>query len=716
VVETVALPLLVALVAELARRRLASHGRASFPRGTAVWIALRAAVLASAALFFWGTPILGHGTPLLVGDADGHAVVAKSLAGGLAAHGWTDAVASGFPIGEHYPPLGFYVLAALMKLGASPGRAVAIVALATFAAPPLVAIEAARAHRLHPLAGLAGALVLLSIEPYASYVGGWPVIARMGLVSQALGFAFACAWCASALHPRGLRVAGPSAIALVYAHPQVLVAACAGIGAAVVASGERPLVKRLARSLVPASLVAAALYGPGLASLSVPFGWPRLGWLHLGLPPSRLASWLEGDLLDWTSAPVLTAVLVFAVFALALRAAEPAARGALAALMTVSLLAVSGEALASLGRAGEAILAAFQPLRMMTVIPLAGAAVVMLAADGLLVRRRLGLGVAASLAALLVPTLVARSSTVRQTLDSQRVILDSSSCDLDGAPMRVDDELRARLRAIPAGGRFAFMLPRGTVTCLRALGVESDVGAAIARTSAVGAHVGVAWEAFGDFDRASPSAFRHAEALDVRWVLAKREAAPASPGWRVSFARGRVALFERTSRPGRIGAGCVTAELRGRDRALRDALLDDLGRDSNVLDDPARLTALVDGPGAAVRREVEAGGCDAAGARVVEQDAREPGVVVATVESAAPVDVVVRDSFLPSWTIEVDGAPAAVREVAPGFPSARLGAGRHRVVARVHLAGYRWLVLVVTAAALAYVLLRRRRPSRARRR
>jgi hypothetical protein len=702
-IVTLWLPLLAALVVELSRRRFrpAVDERAEDAAAAPAWSwhAVRAATLGLAALWFAGTPLLGSQAQLLEADADGHALVAQVLASGRAPHGWIDAIGSGFPLGHHYPPLGWGVLAGLIELGLSPARAISVVGLFAWLVPPLVVIEASRIQRFRPTSALLGALFVLAVEPYAPYVGGWPVIARKGLVSQGLGVAFAAVWIGAVLSTRvayGRRIAGVAAVLLVATHPQVFAAALAALAFATVAAWDRPLIERVALSAVPAGLVGVVIYGPGLRALGAPFGWPPdMGWLHAGVPPDRVIAFVEGDLVDYGQAPVLTALWIFGLSVALLHARRAAAaRGVVAASVGVMLLAVSGDWIGQQGAVGRAVMTVFQPLRMLSVLPLVGAATVVVAVE-LLHRSVLATGrlryAPLVVVALLMPEVLARAAIVRGTFAAFRPLSVQRTCTVDGQDVPIDEDLGARLRGL-RGGRLAMVLPRPALLCARALGLGLDVGVPQAQTTAVGAHVGVTWDAFGRLERGT--ALGDAEALGVRWVLTRASLVPP-PSFRVVWTRGPLALLERTTGSDFVGAACVREAWSGRESDLSAAIFDALGRPGELLGDPSRVAALVPADAGLVRTPV-ADACDARDARI-DEVVREPGAVEARVESPAPFDAVLRVSASPAWRVELDGAEVASRRVAPGFLSVRVPAGKHHVEAVVSLAGYLWSAAIAAA-------------------
>ncbi len=67
--------------------------------------------------------------------------------------------------------------------------------------------------------------------------------------------------------------------------------------------------------------------------------------------------------------------------------------------------------------------------------------------------------------------------------------------------------------------------------------------------------------------------------------------------------------------------------------------------------------------------------------------------------------VVLRDTFFPGWTAEVDGRPAEVEPVHSVFRGVRVGPGQHKVELRYEPLSWRigWVVSVVSLVALCLV-------------
>jgi hypothetical protein len=153
---------------------------------------------------------------------------------------------------------------------------------------------------------------------------------------------------------------------------------------------------------------------------------------------------------------------------------------------------------------------------------------------------------------------------------------------------------------------------------------------------------------------------------------------------------------------GAVGVGCIEEEWTGADRAIRDALFVDLDTDAPRALVPHSLVRLRPTSGEIERSRVDRGDCDARDA-VVRVHATTPGERRAEVQSAHPVDVVLRSTYLPTWEVRVDGRRETPVLVAPGFLAVRVAAGTHRIEARV--APLPFYVAGLCLAALALALL-----------
>jgi hypothetical protein len=662
---------------------------------------------------------------LLVGDAATHLAVALSIASHGLPHGWIETFDGGFPAAVHYPLVGWAAVAALARAGV-PGATgqQALAAIATLGAP-LAALLAARAAGARPFAAVAGALFVAWLSPFQSFEGGWEPYFAQGLFSQALAWPLvvALAWAIASRAPRA-RAAAPIAGALLAAaHPQIAIGAMAVVFFGTIASGNRDALGRYARAAVASAAVAAAEFAPGVRTLAVPFGWPPMEeWRQTGFAPDRVIAWaLDGSLLDDGRAPVLSVAWLLSCAVLVGFSRRAACRAALAAMVAAAALTLGGRAIGGAGALGAALLAFLQPLRVLPMVPFAAAmcvavAIEELSASAAAVLRRLpsgrpfdqllALAPWLSLAPAAALALPVRAAWMRDRMALEGPTPSGGECGDAQGPARIA-QVSPWLQGLDRG-RLEFQTTERGASCGFARGVLLDSPLPLAGSLGVGAHVGVNSIAFSHLRPAEPGAAARAETLGVRFVVHPEATAPQPPGgWALRASGGGQALSERLGGTDLIGVGCARAALSGSDAALRGALFDDLASGASMLGDPLSLTVLetVRDPAAraASRRPVSDDGCSTQGAVVTERR-REPGAYEAVVDAPSPVDVVIRASAYPTWRVSVDGAPAPVRVVAPGFPSVRLAAGRHRVEAVAslptgYLAGVALALVVVLAAA-----------------
>ena len=158
------------------------------------------------------------------GDSASHAKVALELARHGVPHGWLESYLGGFPFGHHYPPLGWLLLAAAIRLGLSASAAVnGLGFVATLAAPIALYAACVRSHARPSHAACAGAFLAL-VSPYNPFVGGYEVFFMTGLVSQVVALPLCISLAAAAA--RGARAEAALLGALsMSAHPQ-LAGAC----------------------------------------------------------------------------------------------------------------------------------------------------------------------------------------------------------------------------------------------------------------------------------------------------------------------------------------------------------------------------------------------------------------------------------------------------------------------------------------------------------
>jgi hypothetical protein len=715
--------LVVALACLLGDRRRALPASRWRATGTP-WAWLACGALATLANY----PVLSALPALmrapLPGDAATHGAVCAAIARDGLPHGWVDTFEGGFPIAVHYPLVGWSLVVALLRMGISVEIAVHAVGLGATLATPVVAVFAARSAGARPVAALSGAVVLAWLAPFYFYQGGWEVYLMRGLLSQAV------AWPLAVLAGWGLasRRAPPwfaplTAVLFVAAHPQVAIGSMLVMFAGVVAAWDRAALVRYARAAIASCAVAAAQFAPGVRGLRVPFGWPPAeDWKMFGFPPERLiAHAADGSLMDDGRAPVISLLWLFATAALLAFARRRAARVALAVMAATAALTLGGRALTHMGALGAALLSFIQPMRIFSMVPLAAALCVVVAAEELLagakpLERRIpwtrrGVHAAAWLGLALGARLAmpARVAFVRDVLDCKHTA-EGACRDYDRADV---EEVRSWLPSLDRG-RLDFQmedLPGVALPPDRwafSRGVIFASGVPLGNSSGVGAHVGVNQVAFSRLRVAESGSATRAEALGVRFVLHRAGHGPApGSGWSLRRAGERYALSERVGGTDTIGVGCVTHAIAGSDPALRTAFIDGLKERPWFVAEPRSLWAIERSTGAASTREVASDGCSADGATVAEAR-REPGAYEATVDAPAPVDVVIRASAYETWRVRVDGVEAPVRAVAPGFPSVRVPAGRHRIEAVASLP--RWYFVGLAIAGAIVIGCCRRRP------
>ncbi len=644
------------------------------------------------------SPFSRGASRVFFGDATSHARVALDMARRGLPHGWLDTYLGGFPFAHQYPPLGWLLLAAPMRLGVEPALATLLLGLvATLAAPLTLYAVLVRAGGRPELAALGG-LVLSWVNPYNPFVGGYDAFFTSGLVSQVVALPLVIAL-AGAVATGGNVASAVLAALSVAAHPELAACALAVTGTGALASGRASALKRFARAGLSAVATALALYGQGIVALDVPFGWPPgFGWRQLGFGTSRLGWWfLDGDLFDYRSdVPVLTALAGASLVVLALGYRSPPSRALVGASAAAVLLGASGPLLSASGALGHALLSVFQPLRALALLPPLAAAVVAVAAEeaaplvGALLSRagpkwlapRAPLVVALLLGALSCFALPGRL----RYLEDPAAMLDRSGSACADPPPGYDPERLRRWLGTLRGGRLWFdeseASPLGV--CVERDGLTLASGVPIGTTTAVGSHLGILWLAAQRLEPARARSVDRAEALGVRYLLVGgRDTVP--DGFMVREQNGAVALLSSRAPTDLVGAGCVTerwqageAELRAR---LAEALRTPEGADRLL--DPARLVALEHGAGAIRATAVRAGNCDARSARITSR-ALEPGLLEATVVTSTPVDVVLRVTWFPTWRVEVErgsrrdahaGVPGLSRAADPRRPTPRDGDG-----------------------------------------
>ncbi len=222
-----------------------------------------------------------------------------------------------------------------------------------------------------------------------------------------------------------------------------------------------------------------------------------------------------------------------------------------------------------------------------------------------------------------------------------------------------------------------------------------------------------------EFDENRPAAY---DAFDVRYVV--MDSARRPPPFLLPLDRfGRLQLYAGPS-SGRVAIGALGFVFAGR--------REDLYGISSAWLKSALPEARVYGE-ITFRREARpglpllhrwdplppAGGLPAAPAGAVRELRRQGDDWTAAVELAAPALVVLKETFHPSWEVEVDGRHVPALQVTPGFLAAEVAGGSHRIAfryrpSRLKLALFVLAILAPTAtlARLAWLeTLRRRSPT-----
>jgi hypothetical protein len=650
---------------------------------------------------------------LLPADAQAHAAVAQAIARGIP-HGWVDVYNAGFPVGLHYQSVPILVVAALVALGMSAVSAVSLVGfLAVVAIPPLL-VGCLRAAGARPGPAAAGALLAFWAAPGRAFYGIADAYLAQGLLSQAFCLAVALVFLRTLLGGRHPWLLAPLAALVLLSHTQLglLVLVTATPAVAIAASGATR--RAFALAVFGALLVAGAVYGPGALAMRVPFSWSK-GSLEAisSFPIESPLDWLlAGSLLDRDRLAVATVAAIFGLLGLLVSARCRSSRATVASFALLAVIAVSGRFISStpLGSALEL----FSPLRAAALlIPAAGAVAALGWGEWLrrlerIAPRRAAIG-GAWLFALAIGAfgVATRVSWLRDRAQVETDLRGDHECGPSTPDGYRTDLVRDWVKKLSAGRLVidtdSFRLSPGVALSCPALhGLEIDSAAPLGATlGGPGSQVGVMQEAFESLRLPDPGAAARAEALGVRTVLHVRARRPQSP-FAVQKSRGDVELSVREGGTGYVGVGCVRARWSAPDRALRDRLFATLGRPGNVLDDPRALVELSARPGPFAEEPVVDEACDATAADVRESP-REPGAYEAWIDASAPVDAVIRASAVPGWRVEIDGASARTRVVAPGFPSARVPPGRHHVVAVVSLPRF-YLAGIFSALALVAAL------------
>jgi hypothetical protein len=653
------------------------------------------------------------------GDVTSHARVAAEMARTGLPNGWIDSYLGGFPFGHHYPALGWVLLAGVIRLGLSPGNAVTALGFTATLGLALALYFGLSKLGVRPAFAALGAILLCWVAPYNSFVGGYETYFTAGLVSQVLVMPI-CTWLVVVTLRDERRWQAPLFAWLsMAAHPQVTVAAILVLCLATLASGRRAAIASSLRTATYSALGGAALYGQGIATLRIPFGWPPdLGWRQLGFPPGRLEAWLvDGDLLDFRRPPVMTSLLLAAALVLLLGLRRPAYRALLLGLAASLMLGVSGRWLLGWGRIGTFLLSFLQPLRALSLVPPLAAAIIAVGLDGAatelssaactLGRAQLGRAIPWSIA-LLGGALASFGFPARLHYadDVLARLRDPTSCNENTeATLGYDrDRVRSWLRSL-RGGRLWYDAFESTQLrdCFSIGGIDLWSAVPTGTAASVGAHVGVLARAAQFLDLKHPGSAARAEALGIGYALTSGGDQPPPEGWLVRQRSGKLQLLEQHALP--VGVGCIDERWTGSPERVRGRLNDELSQPkwADQLLDPHRFTAIEYGSGDVIVTPEPALGCDDQNAQLLAAST-DAGDVSAQVESPTPVDVVFRFTAFPTWRVWLDGVGTPPpRLVAPGFFAIRVPPGVHQLRAQVSLLPH--YGMFVSLAALATALL-----------
>lgn len=649
----------------------------------------------------------------LWGDAETHARMGRDLARYGLESGWLDGILAGFPFAQHYPPLPWLALALEISCGVSPVRAVQWLGWLFLALTPLVVYGClVQIPRMSAIFAALGAIFFAWIAPYNEFFGGYEVFFSCGLLAQTMGLPLVLLWMRSVVRRDS------SALILLWSglvmgtHPQLGVAGFLFLGIGLVAIGRAPLLRTYLWASAALGAFGFGIYGQGMATFRVPFGWPEgFGWRHMGFPASRLVWWLEDwDLFDQNGNGLLTALSIAAWLLALPRLKQPAVRAVAAVFALGLLISVSGPSLPKLGVFGALILKFIQPLRFVALLPVAGAALVAVVSQAwskdlsqlargiapvlraVWVER--GLGVA--LALLCAPSIAGRIDYATKWPQMLTNFVVPRGYDFS--------RVRSWLLGSPEQRVWFDSTDSELVKLAGYDGFSVNSTRAIATTSAVGAHVGFLLAASQKIEPKRAGSDRRAEALGVRNVLTTL---PQSPeGWRVVDRSGEVAFLEHERPTDLVGLGCVVGHYTGSNAALSNRLHADL-RDAHATDrilDPEKFLEIRWSAGEVVETGAAPAGCLASDARA-RLISSSPGLYRVAVESSHPIDVVLRVTYFQSWKLSLDGAPQALRAVAPGFLTLRVPPGRHEITADSAVwAGMRSSLGLAALALLALAL------------
>ncbi len=625
---------------------------------------------------------------MVQGDARTHAYVIAELARAGLGTGWLDAYQGGFPVGHHYPPLGWLIASALVSLGVDSLKATMLVGGASVILAPLVVFGFALRFGVRPLHACLGALVMSLIAPFNGFVGGMDAFFVMGLFAQCVGTLLATVLAGLVLTSKRASSSLLVAALAMAAHPQVSLAFLGVLGIVALVSGSVRVRANAVGAGLGALIGGAALYGQGMATLAPPFGWPDFAsWKRVGFGTRRLGDWLlDGELLDLNREPWLSSLILGAVLVLVLFWKNSNARLGLCALFATLVLSCAGPLLDS-NTITRVILEFAQPLRALGVVPVVVSVVLMLAlevSEPALLKlgaRLIGFGAGSRFfgsgiaAAWLLPCLLdtwVRYAPVRSELSS---VTRNAPCG--AATPSAFTAVKGALAKV-AGARLWVPLSIGSkCRCAGTAGFEMPSPAHLAASGAIGAHVGVLWRAYHAFAPAAANSWVEADALGVGFVLTCDVL--SDPHYKMLAGDADFGLYEVQPKPSVLGVGCVSGEWSGPTALLRDKVMATLASSrASVLLDSTRLVRLRFPAAALQETPVPRSTCHLEGAstRVFSQ---RPGEIIGEVSTSSSVVVVAHVSAFLSWKVAVDGKPALWFQVAPGFVAVEVGPGRHRL-------------------------------------
>lgn len=684
--------LVAALIVAVALAWAARGARIGAPtsRRIAAWLpSLVGAALGFAPLSRLGLGALGPFAPL-AGDARSHAIIAHAWATRGAPHGYVDVYQGGFPLALHYPALAWALDAALIKAGLTAAQATSVLGLTACAATALLGGWFAGRLTGSPVAAAAASMFLASVSASPPIAGGVGTFLDNGVVAQVVATPLAVLFAGAVLTARPRLPLEVIGALLMAAHPQIAAATIIVTWLAVLSLTDRASALRAVRATWPALALGALTYGPGLATLRYPFGWPDLmPWHIVGFGTSRFEDWfVEGRLLDDARDPWLTTLAAASLVLALTRPSHPAARALVVTTAALLALTALGPSLQRAGRAGQALLTFAQPMRVLAMFPLVGAALV---AWGAVVASR---GLARTMSRLTTRWRATRAASVvlfallawsaadgwpaLRRLARERTA--ATACPWDRAEA---DEVKGWLAGLDRG-RLHFDERSVLCDCAYAWSFDSASRVPIATSSSAGA-VGDHFRAFHSLDVTGPGGDRRAETLGVRWVLAAKDRPPAG-AFRARRESAHTTLWEREGGRDLVGVGCVR-DAWPDDGSLRPKLKQEM---TALLGAPERLIAIGEAPSA---------DCDLEA--TVEERASEPGTVAATVSSRGTV-AVLRVTAHPFWRVTVDGEARPHLNVFPGFVAVPVAAGRHEVRAEFRLPRSLVAAWLALAACIAW--------------